>query len=71
MILKNVAKVVGATSSKGFCKLEMFSKYSYTITLEVYRSRNVIFTSVYIPNDTRSPAIAEAPRDAGVPVEIW
>ena len=23
------------------------------------------------PNRTRSPAIAEGPRDAGVPVEIW
>jgi len=23
------------------------------------------------PNVTRNPAIAEGPRDAGVPVEIW
>jgi len=28
---------------------------------------------VYFPQDydTRNPAIAEGPRDAGVPVEIW
>ena len=25
----------------------------------------------YLERNTRSPAIAEGPRDAGVPVEIW
>jgi len=25
----------------------------------------------YMRDATRSPAIAEGPRDAGVPVEIW
>jgi len=24
-----------------------------------------------LPHGTRNPAIAEGPRDAGVPVEIW
>jgi len=28
-------------------------------------------TSAFNVNYTRSPAIAEGPRDAGVPVEIW
>jgi len=33
----------------------------------------LISTEHYLSNTnlTRSPAIAEGPRDAGVPVEIW
>jgi len=27
--------------------------------------------NLYSPEYTRNPAIAEGPRDAGVPVEIW
>jgi len=35
--------------------------------------RNVkLHTHLYsLPCQTRNPAIAEGPRDAGVPVEIW
>ena len=32
---------------------------------------NLEFEISYRPTCTRSPAIAEGPRDAGVPVEIW
>ena len=30
-----------------------------------------VLTRCLSSNSTRSPAIAEGPRDAGVPVEIW
>ena len=40
---------------------------------EVYCTLNCAMNFVIniISSKTRSPAIAEGPRDAGVPVEIW
>jgi len=32
---------------------------------------SLVIYYVKIVTNTRSPAIAEGPRDAGVPVEIW
>jgi len=40
----------------------------YSICTVVHKTHPIIS---WITQSTRNPAIAEGPRDAGVPVEIW
>ena len=50
-----------------------FAKFYLDLGMEVSLGPGHI-GSLYLspkPKSTRNPAIAEGPRDAGVPVEIW